>query len=60
MIVTAALYRKLISEDINWLKTMPPSLEREHILLILNYQSVDAEEITDDEMAKYRTQRTTG
>jgi hypothetical protein len=54
MIVTVDQYRKLIAEDIDWLKTMPATLERDHILLILNYQSIDAKEIVDGELAKYR------
>jgi len=32
-------YRKLISEDIEWLKKQPRSLEQEHILAILEYES---------------------
>ena len=57
MIVTAEAYRKLIAEDIDWLKTMPQSLERDHILLILNYQSVDAEDIVEAEMKQYQKER---
>lgn len=57
MIVTAEAYRQLISQNIDWLKTMPQSLERDHILLILNYQHVDAEEIVEVEMDQYRKDR---
>jgi hypothetical protein len=46
-------YRKLVQEDIDWLLTMPRTLERDHILLILEYQIRDAEEIIEREMTYY-------
>lgn len=42
-LITAAMYRKLIQDDLDWLKTMPPSTERDHIALILNYECIDME-----------------
>ncbi len=46
MQINATTYRKLVQEDIDWLNTMPRTLERDHILLILAHQIRDAEEIT--------------
>lgn len=31
-------YRKLLEEDIEWLKKQPLSLEKDHILTILKYE----------------------
>lgn len=54
MIVTAETYRKLVTEDIEWLKTVPRTLERDHVLLILEHQVRDAEEIVKRDMKRER------
>lgn len=53
-IVNARTYRKLVQEDIDWLMTVPRTLEREHILLILEQQIRDAEEITTRDRERER------
>ncbi len=56
MHVTAEAYRKLIAEDIAWLLQQPKCLERDHIALILNYQSIDADdELTDADISQKGT-----
>lgn len=54
MIVNAETYRKLVAEDIEWLKTVPRTLERDHVLLILEHQIRDAEEIVKRDMKRER------
>lgn len=36
-IVTSAVYRELIQDDIDWLVEMPRTLERNHIIEILRW-----------------------
>lgn len=54
--MNANAYRQLVDEDIAWLKTMPRTLERDHILLILEHQKINAEEITTRDREKARSE----
>ncbi len=44
-LVTVEGYRKLIKDDLDWLMMQEQSVERDHIALILNYESIDAHDI---------------
>lgn len=37
-ILTPDAYRKLVQEDLDWLQTVPRTLERDHIIEILKWQ----------------------
>ncbi len=52
--LTPAAYRELVWGDIEWLDTMPRSLERGHIRLILEHQIRDAEEICEKRRLNFR------
>lgn len=54
MIVNAATYRRLVEEDIEWLLTCPRTLERDHVLVILQAQIRDAHLIVADDDARFR------
>jgi len=54
MVVNTEAYRKLIREDIAWLETMPRTLERDHIVQVLEFQIRDADTITAADREKSR------
>lgn len=49
MVVNAATYRKLVQEDLEWIKTVPRTLERDHVIQILERQIRDAERVTTED-----------
>lgn len=53
MIVNAATYRRLVEEDIEWLLTCPRTLERDHVLMILQWQIRDADRVVADDLARF-------
>lgn len=54
LIVNSATYRKLVREDLDWLLTVPRTLERDHIQLILEQQIRDAAEIVERDSKRQR------
>ena len=57
MVVNAEAYRKLIREDIAWLDKMPRTLERDHILQVLECQIRNAETITASDRLLFQSQK---
>ncbi len=53
MIVNAATYRRLVEEDIEWLLTCHRTLERDHVLVILQAQIRDAHLIVAEELKRF-------
>lgn len=45
-------YRQIIQEDIDWLLTVPRTLERDHILHLLRHEYAHAEERITRELEK--------
>ena len=50
--LNSTAYRQLIQEDIDWLLTVPRTLEREHIMHILRHEHEHAEERIAREIEK--------
>lgn len=44
--------RQILQEDIDWLLTMPRSLERDRILHLLRYEHANAEKRIEEELAR--------
>ena len=45
-------YRKLLQEDIEWLLTVPRTLERDHVLHLLRWEYDHAEERIERDLLK--------
>ena len=53
MIVNAATYRRLVEEDIEWLLTCPRTLERDHVLMIPQWQIRDAHLVVAEDLKRF-------
>jgi hypothetical protein len=53
-VINSSAYRKLIDENIAWLRTMPRTLERDHIEQVLLWHSKNAAVVTAFEREKER------
>lgn len=51
-IINSATYRILVEEDLAWLKTMPRTLERDHIEIILKWNLCNAETVVEVDRKK--------
>ncbi len=53
-VINSPAYKKLIDENLEWLMTMPRTLERDHIEQVLRWHSKHAAFVTEFEREKER------